>query len=268
MTNSYPTPYSDLNEVLDQLVDRLREVLGDDLLGVYLQGSFASGDYDLHSDVDFAIVIEKELSAEQVEDLQVMHSRIYDLDSRWAQRLDGSYFPKEILHRQDLPDEELWYLDNGHRSLVKSTHCNTLVVRWEVREYGLTLAGPSPDTLVSPVDDKMLRREIYEVITDWGKEILHSPERYNNRFYQSFVVLSYCRMLHSIHTGKVESKQAGVAFAKGNLDPRWAGLIDRTWSGRPNPSVSVREPADPEDFAATLEFIRYVMEESKRVMSS
>jgi hypothetical protein len=114
----------------------------------------------------------------------------------------------------------------------------------------------------------MLRREIYEVITDWGKEILHSPERYNNRFYQSFIVLSYCRMLHSLHTGRVESKRAGAEFAKANLDLRWAGLIDRTWTGRPNPSVSVREPADPEDFAATLEFIRYVMEESKRVMSS
>lgn len=267
MKDFNPTPYPELNEVLEQLVGNVQEVLGDDLLGVYLQGSFAAGDYDLHSDVDFVIVIEEELSAGQVEDLQVMHSRIYDLDSCWAHRLDGSYFPKEILRRQDLPDEELWYLDNGHRSMVKSTHCNTLVVRWVLLEHGVILAGPAPATLVDPVEATMLRREISEVITGWGAEILQNPDHYNNRFYQSFIVLSFCRMLLSLHTGRVESKQAGAEWAKSNLNPAWAGLIDRTWAGRPNPSVSIRQPADNEDFAATLDYIRYAIDESESIMS-
>lgn len=73
-------------------------------------------------------------------------------------------------------------------------------------------------------------------------------------------------MLHSLHTGRVESKQAGAAFAKSNLDPRWGDLIDRSWAGRPNPSVSVRQPADGEDSSATLDFICYAMEERKRLM--
>ena len=112
----------------------------------------------------------------------------------------------------------------------------------------------------------MLLVEIRQVITDWGSEIIHNPESRNNQFYQSFIVLSYCRMLHILHTGRVNSKRAGAEWAKSNLDPAWTGLIDRTWAGRPNPSTTVRQPANAKDFAAMLEFIRYAIDESKRLM--
>jgi predicted nucleotidyltransferase len=62
-----------------------------------LQGSFAVGDFDLHSDVDFIIVIEEELSPSEVHGLQEAHERIYRLDIPWAQHLEGSYFPQNVL---------------------------------------------------------------------------------------------------------------------------------------------------------------------------
>ncbi|UCC99695.1 MAG: DUF4111 domain-containing protein, partial [Phycisphaerales bacterium] len=103
------------------------------------------------------------------------------------------------------------------------------------------------------------------VITGWGKEILSNPERFNNRFYQSFIVLSYCKMLYDLHTGEVGSKRAGAEWAKHNLDRSWSGLIDRTWAGRPNPAVSVRQPADALDFQHTLEFIVEVTRQAKKL---
>src|SRR6185436_4859189 len=51
-------------------------------------------DFDRHSDVDFIVAIEDELSDAQVHALQAMHERIYNLDCAWAQHLEGSYFPK------------------------------------------------------------------------------------------------------------------------------------------------------------------------------
>jgi hypothetical protein len=95
---------------------------------------------------------------------------------------------------------------------------------------------------------------------DWGREILTEPERFRNRFYQCFIVLSYCRMLHDLETGRVDSKRAGARWAKEALDERWMDLIDRAWDGRPNPAVSVREPPDASDFARTLDFVRYSLE--------
>lgn len=257
-----PTPYPELNAVLGELVQGFQEALGDTFIGAYLQGSFAHGGFDEHSDVDFMIVIAQELTGFQVSALQNLHDKIFSLASPWAQHLEGSYFPKDVLRRRPQAGRKLWYLDNGSRSLILSDHCNTLVVRWVVRQHGITLAGPEPASLIDPISPEALRQEIYAVIQDWGAQILTDPGHYNNRFYQSFIVLSYCRMLHSLHTGTIESKRAGAEWAKVNLDPAWIGLIDRTWAGRPKPEISVRQPADPADFAQTLEFIRCIIRES------
>jgi hypothetical protein len=56
-----PTPYPDLNEVLGELVAGARAVLGEDLVAACLQGSFAVGDFDEHSDVDWVVAIRKPL---------------------------------------------------------------------------------------------------------------------------------------------------------------------------------------------------------------
>jgi hypothetical protein len=206
--------------------------------------------------VDWSMVVRYELTTVQVAALQELHARIYDLPSAWAQHLEGSYFPAAVLRQHQDFSQKLWYLDNGSRQLIQSTHCNTRVVRWVIGHNGLALAGPPPATLVDPFPVEALRREIYDTMHAWGGEILANPEHFNNRFYQGFIVLSYCRMLHSLEIGSVASKRAGAEWAKANLDPRWHGLIERSWATRPVPEVSVRTPPDPVDFQATLEFVR------------
>ncbi len=138
-----PTPYRELNTVLQNLVDGVQEILSNNFIGAYLQGSFAVGDFDVHSDVDFIVVTKTELSDSQVGALQIMHERVYNFASPWAQHLEGSYFPKEILRHPSRRGEKLWYLDNGSCSLIRADHCNTLVVRWVVREKGSNLSGTS-----------------------------------------------------------------------------------------------------------------------------
>jgi predicted nucleotidyltransferase len=262
-----PTTFPELNAVLQELIDILNSLLDEDLVGAYLQGSFALGDYDQYSDVDFVIVTREEITERQIRSLQVMHAQIFDLDSAWAQHLDGSYFPKDVLRQLPQPDNLLWYLDNGSNELVKSIHCNTLVVRWVLREHGITLVGPPPETLVDPVGVENLREEIRGVINVWGTEILQNPDRFNNRFYQSFIVLSYCRMLHDLQAGSIGSKITDADWAKENLDPSWQDLIDRTWKARPNPELTIRQPAGVEEFERTLEFVQNAIEYSTNELS-
>lgn len=261
---SEPTPFSELNQVLVELVERARQILGAHFVGAYLQGSFAVGDFDEHSDVDFIVVLIAEPSDEQVAALQEMHGRVYEMPSYWAQHLEGSYVPLPILRESPLAGDTFWYLDNGSHELVRSDHCNTLVVRWTLREHGVVLAGPPPSTLLDAIPVEALRAEIRRTIQDWGGQILAEPDRYRNRFYQTYIVLSFCRMLHDLRSGRPGSKRAGAAWAKANLDPSWHGLIDRTWAGRPQPEVSVRTPPDPDDFASTLEFVRRIIQLSQQ----
>ncbi len=258
------TPYDDLNTVLRTLVTGVQRALGNTFIGAYLQGSFAVGDFDENSDVDFIVVTHEELSESQVEALQILHATVYDLESEWAKHLEGSYFPAAVLRDASLRGTPLWYLDHGSRSLVRSDHCNTIVVRQVVRETGVKLAGPDPATLVDPIPVAALRDEIRATMLGWGREILAKPDAWANRFYQGYIVLNYARMLHDLVVGHPGSKRAGAEWAKARFGPPWIDLIDSAWGGRPNPAVSVRTPADRQAFTRTLEFLRLIMAEAER----
>lgn len=262
-----PTPYPELNLVLQAFVAGIQQPLADDLIGAYLQGSFAIGGFDEHSDVDFVVIIRDELTDLQVSCLQDTHARVFDLQSEWAKHLEGSYIPLDRFRGPPGKAPGLWYLDHGAHSLIRSCHCDTLVVRWTAREKGIVLVGPSPDTLIAPISPPALRNEIFNTIAAWGQEILQAPARFNNRFYQGFILLSYCRMLHDLHTGYPGSKAEGAEWAKATMDPSWAALIDRAWATRPDPARSVREPADAGDFAETLRFVELVVAESQPVQA-
>ncbi len=262
MNSSPATPYTDLNLVLDELVKSVREILKGNFLGAYLQGSFAIGDFDRYSDADFIIVINEELSDLQLNALQEMHKRIYDIDDPWAQYLEGSYFPKKLL-RLHTCDEPLWYVDNGSHTLEQSKHDNMLLVRSILYRFDVRLAGPSARSLIDPIPVENLRDELFDDTMGWGDQILANLQMINNHFYQSFAVLVFCRTLHDIHTGRINSKRAGAEWVKANLDPAWNDLIDRSWSGRPSPEISSRRPADPDEFRLTVDFIRYMMTQIK-----
>ena len=196
-----------------------------------------------------------------------MYRRIFNLDSTWAKHLESSYFPGDVLRYPPQPGKQLWYLYNGSRQLVKSDHCNTQVVRWVVREKGITLAGPQPETLVDPISVDMLRQEIRDDISSWGAEIIQHQDRFNNRFSQSFIVLSYCRMLCDLLAGSMGSKRTDEEWAKAHLDPSWQDLIDRTWAARPYPDQTIYQPADKDDFKRTLEFVRNAFDFSRIELS-
>lgn len=248
--------YPELNAVLDELVASVRAILAENFCGAYLQGSFAVGDADIYSDVDFIVVTNDEVGVGQLAALQDMHARIYALDVPWAQHLEGSYIPVRSLRRLDPSRPPYLYLDNGSTELIWDNHCNTEVVRWSLREHGIVLAGPDPKSLVDPVSADQLRREVVTTMrewVDWAKAPDMSPWR------QPTLVLSYCRMLHTLSIGRVTSKREAGEWALGALDPEWATFIQGALDDRPDPGARVHQPAEPETVERTLAFIDYAL---------
>lgn len=260
MNASFPTPNPELNDVLYEFVKSVQEILKDNFVSAYLQGSFAVGGWDNDSDVDFTIVGENDISDTDLQALQFMHARIYNLESKWAKHLEGSYFPKNILKIGSYANKRLWYLNNTSDKLALSNHDNTLVVRQIVREHGITLAGIPAKDLIDFIPANDLQKEIFVTMQEWGNEIISGQWKMDNKWAQPFVAIMYCRMLHSLKTGRINSKLSGVQWAKSTLESRWAGLIQRAWDERPNPSLKVRQPAETIAVKDTIEFVRFAIE--------
>ncbi|MFN3522654.1 MAG: aminoglycoside adenylyltransferase domain-containing protein [Phenylobacterium sp.] len=279
-----PTPYSELNEVLRDLIAGAREVLRGNFVGAYLQGSFAVGDADEASDADFIVVMRRDVSPEELTGLEALHKALHGRPTFWGERLEGSYFPAAVLRRKsdrplDPPGEPprapdwidrgtglagptcypVLFNDNGGDELWRSEHDNTEVVRWVTREKGVVLAGPDPRALIEPVTPAALKAEIRSVIR--RKAPIWADEAYEidrNWLWAFFVTLG-CRMLQSLETGEVASKKAATAWALPRLGPEWSELIEAAWAmGRASIPVRIA-PAPPERAAQAKAFVRRLM---------
>lgn len=248
------TPYAALNAVLEQFVSGVRQLLAGNFVGAYLQGSFAVGDFDEHSDVDFLVAVRRNIDAAELTALNALHDAIHAFPKPWGHRLEGSYFPLPILRRATA--DRLLYLDHGSRRLVRSEHDNTHVVRWVTRERGIVLAGPDPRALIDEVSADDLREEMHQTMRDWSATFLPDPRVIRQLWHQGLIVISYCRMLHALEKGAVMSKKAAAEWARQNLEARWRPLIEESLRARPSQSLG---PADPQAVAETIAFVEHVM---------
>lgn len=267
------TNYHELDKVFYELAEAYKKALGDNFVGLYIQGSLAVGDFDMTSDVDFEVVINRELTFEELDRIQKVHTIFRNRDSRWVQHLEYSFFPlpKFIQHSSryengkinNSEERKLWYFDNGARTMKKSDHDNTLVVRWEVREKGITVLGPDPKTLIGPITPNDLRREIKNFHVGWIPGLIANPDPWKNRFHQVFFVLHFSRALQDLEEGRITTKKEGMEWAKKNLDPTWHDLIDYSWDERKDENISKDQSVNPQRWEKTLEFVKYILQKTK-----
>jgi hypothetical protein len=252
-----------LNALLDEFVSSVRAALEENFVGAYLQGSFAVGDADEHSDVDFIVVTDCEVTNEQHVTLRAMHQRLFELETHWAQHLEGSYVPKASLRRLDPVRRPFVYLDNGSTELELDNHCNTAVVRWSLREHGVTLAGPAIRELVDPVPADEMRNELVAAVREhaaWAPATTKAGGM--SEWKQTYLVLMFCRMLHTLESGRVISKRASGEWALGSLDPQWRDLIQRALDDRDDPWGRVDTRAEPQLVERTLAFAEYAVRDA------
>ncbi len=89
------TQYPEINKILDLLLSSASAVLGNQLVGMYLYGSLATGDFNLEtSDIDFLVVTTSSLSDKTSADLEAMDHLLWKSGQKWASKLEGSYCPK------------------------------------------------------------------------------------------------------------------------------------------------------------------------------
>ena len=258
-----PTPFPEVNFILQELIGSVQSILGSHLIGMYLDGSLTSGDFDQDSDIDFMVVTDEDISGDLFIALQAMHEQIATIDSWCATQLEGSYISRRALRRHD-PEYVLHpNIERGSGERLKMTDHDEPwnIHRYVLRERGIPLLGPAPKTLIDPVSPDDLRRAMVPTLHGWATQILDYPNEMNSRGYQSYTVLSLCRILYTLQLGDVVSKPKAASWAKETVGEKWKGLIDRAWIGRHNPQL----PPEPDDIKQTLDFIRFALEFSQQV---
>jgi predicted nucleotidyltransferase len=262
MKTTFPTLHPDVNEILNLLLLRVQQILGDQFLGMYLFGSLANGDFDQHSDIDVLVVTNVEITEDAFSGLAEMHKQINELDSPWAIQLEASYIPRNALRRFDPVNMLHPHMDRGrNETLHRMSHANDWIIQRHIlRERGIVITGPDLKTLIDPVSPHDLRQAVVDVLPLWANPILEDPSKINKRGYQSFFVLSLCRMLYTLQYGEIVSKPVAAKWAKENLR-HWNELVERAWIGRQHPDLD----AQTEDIHGTLELIRYTLEYSRQI---
>src|SRR5262245_47045919 len=119
------TEFAELDELLRDLVAGVRDVLDDNLVGVYLQGSFAAGGADEWSDADFLVVTATPLGEPERRKLDELHRGLFAAPTHWAKHLEGSYIDRALFRRPDPARTKLLFLDHGSQELAWDDHCNT-----------------------------------------------------------------------------------------------------------------------------------------------
>ncbi len=247
-----PTPYPAVNDALALLLREARTILGAEFVGLYLYGSLSLGDFTPgSSDVDFLIVTRAALPPMTQEALATLHARLAVSELPYARKLEGWYFPRAALRRDDPAARAPtigadWPFGLGEPGPV------WVVERWIVRERGITVAGPPPAMLIDPVSPEALRGAVRTLLRDFWARQLDGPGWLRPRSYQAFAILTMCRALHTLATGTVVSKPAAAAWATAHLAPRWSPLIAR--------ALAWRYDDRPDDMAEMLTFVRWTVE--------
>jgi hypothetical protein len=256
--NSHPTAFPEVNAILKELLGSIQIILGSHLIGMYLDGSLASDDFDDDSDIDFIVVTDENISGDLFLALQAMHDRIAVIDSIWAIQLEGSYISTAGIRRYDPQHAFHPNIERGSGERLKMVNHNEpwAIHRYMLRERGITIVGPPPETLIDPVYPDELHQAMLVLLDSWVTHLLNHPGEMSSRGYQSYVVLSLCRVLYTLQTGGVASKPTAARWVIDHGDQQWKGLIERAWIGRHHPDL----PADADEIKQTLDFIQYVLD--------
>ncbi|MEV5026642.1 aminoglycoside adenylyltransferase domain-containing protein [Paenibacillus sp. LPE1-1-1.1] len=242
-------------EMLRNLKLGIQEAIGDELIGLYLRGSLALGDFDpLTSDIDFLAVTKLPVSEVMFTVLNDQHSRLANITNVYADQLEGAYFDLNALKRFRA-GERYPTIERGDFLRWRVHHSNWILERWTVREHGITLFGPDPKNLIEPISVDEIRAAVSNRLRDWADwaNQLDDPNWYLPLSHKAYVVETMCRAIYTLKFGEVCSKQRSVKWALEILPERWRSLVDQSQAWR----TDTRLP-DPSIISEVMQFVHWV----------
>lgn len=254
-----PTAHEEVNALLRALLAGVRSALGQQLVGMCLEGSLALDAFDpASSDVDFVVATRDELPPHAVERLRAMHEALAASGLPYAQRIEGAYIPLAALRRYDPAHARHPTIGTDWDFQIAQFDECWVLKRAILREHGVVVWGPPPATLIEPVSADELRGAVRSQLRDVWERRATDRAWLREREYQAFSILTLCRCLYTLRHGALASKPRAAAWASAAY-PQWQPPISWALAHRADHS-----DADEAETAATTTFLRALLDEARR----
>ncbi len=227
--HSYDTVFNNIEE-------RYREILGENLVGIYVHGSIAFGCFTWETgDIDFIVVIDSPL--EQCEKESLIRA-LLDLDEKVPPKgLEMSVVLRRNCDPFVYPTPFELHFSNAHRENCKKdlfSYCRDmhgtdrdLAAHFTViRKAGFALCGTDAASLFGEVPEEAYLDSIKRDVAQAESEILENPV---------YMILNLCRILAYIREKLVLSKRQGGQWGLKNLSGEYRPMIRRalqSYAGR------------------------------------
>lgn len=154
--------------VLARLTSDIVAVLGAELQGLYLYGSYVGGDFaPERSDLDLLAVVDSDPSEGLAQALGAMHDAVAADHPRWRDRVEAEYVSRRALHRFADEEHVMVRISPGEPLHLVPVTRHHLLNWYSARHHGTTLVGAEPADVLPDFTPVQFREVLGDHVAQW-----------------------------------------------------------------------------------------------------
>ncbi len=218
----------EVTRLLAKLPAALMHLLGTNLVGLYVYGSVLEPVFDpVQSDVDCIVVTDRPLTDIECRQLSDWLDQAAATDP-WVMRLQISFLIKGSI----LAEERRACLYQ-FGVLKRSGSDGNPIIWLDFFQRGRTLHGAAPKSFLPRITPELFNQALIREVGYLREELGIKPdsEWRDKLSYRVYAVLTLCRILYSVRTGKVAPKTPAGRWALDHVSAEWHDLIHQALEG-------------------------------------
>ena len=208
--------------------DAIVDTTGSSLVGLYVYGSLATGDFEPEvSDIDLIAVLRDQPDEALFRRLEVMHAALARTEPQWDDRIEVDYVSAQGLAHCRTHSTTIVRISPGEPLHVIEAGRDFLLDWYPARADGIALEGPPLDSLVPPIPEEEYLDEVRSYLASFRTRFDEDASPGS----RAYAILTSCRGFYALTNGERLSKRAAALRAREDF-PRWKRLIDRALAWR------------------------------------
>lgn len=228
-----------LSDLKKELVDSFKA----NILSIYLHGSITTGDFrGESSDIDYLVVIGKEFSSDEVELLSKIHKKLIAKHEYLGRKLEGSYLLESELKNIEPPIRERLYFNDEYLRYEKYGS-EWIFEQYSLSKFGVELYELNKSRIFTQVpEDNIKKASINLLMNEWKPRVENSEYIWTNE-YLAYGVLTVCRIIYSLETGKMKSKTGSARYVLDKYDGKYIKAIEESLKWKIDDNFKAKDEA-------------------------